>query len=366
MHALVTKTSLSVDDAEDRLREVMAHLAEHDFQVDEKQGVWRLTYQTGQGVLWVEQSTIHAEARADGMELLHDLKMMIAGHLIEFCDPDRAPLVWLGDGAGLARPPAFRVLTVQEVHELGPHFRRIRFGSQDLQRYGQEDNLHCKLMFPQPGVSEPEWPTLNESGLPRLPQGEKRLDLRTYTIRRIDAAQQWLDIDFVLHDDAGPGSRWAAQARRGQLIGMTGPGGRTASLADRMVLAGDETAVPAMARIAEALPDNTACRVLAEVAGPDDELDLSLPVGVQWTWLHRGACAAGESSLLRERFEALDWESVLGQSGESRFVWLGAEFATVQHLRNWARETLKLEKREQLMVAYWRNGLSEHEFKQRA
>src|SRR5690606_32145524 len=133
-------------------------------------------------------------------------------------------------------------------------------------------------------------------------------------------------------------------------------GGRTASPASRMVLAGDETAVPAMARIAEALPDNVHCRVLAEVSGPEDELILSLPGGVQWTWLHRGACPPGESALLRERFEALDWQAELGGK-ESRFVWVGAEFATVQHLRRWARETLQLEKTEHLMVAYWRKGL---------
>ncbi len=88
-----------------------------------------------------------------------------------------------------------------------------------------------------------------------------------------------------------------------------------------------------------------------------------------------GPNAAGKSTLLRalaslpccaNGLKPWTGKACWANRGESRFVWLGAEFATFQHLRNWARETLKLEKREQLMVAYWRNGLSEHEFKQRA
>lgn len=101
--------------------------------------------------------------------------------------------------------------------------------------------------------------------MPNFPKGDKRLDIRTYTIRRIHAQQGWFEVDFVLHEDAGPGSRWAAQATKGQQIGLSGPGGRTASPAGWMLLAGDETALPAIARIGEALPAATTGVVIIEV-----------------------------------------------------------------------------------------------------
>src|SRR5690606_30188057 len=134
----------------------------------------------------------------------------------------------------------------------------------------------------------PEWPTLAADGMPQFPKGDKRLDIRTYTIRRISAPEGWLEVDFVLHEDAGPGSRWAAQAVAGQQIGLSGPGGRTARPAGWMLLGGDETALPAIARITEVLPADTNGVVLIEVQTPADQIPLTTPASMSVQWLHRG------------------------------------------------------------------------------
>jgi NADPH-dependent ferric siderophore reductase len=81
---------------------------------------------------------------------------------------------------------------------------------------------------------------------------------RYYTIRRIDAAAGWVDIDFVLYEAPGPAGDFALSARIGDICGMSGPCGLGIKPAGRYLLAGDETALPAIAGIAERLPSTTA------------------------------------------------------------------------------------------------------------
>ncbi|CAH1650884.1 Fe(3+)-hydroxamate ABC transporter permease FhuB [Hyphomicrobiales bacterium] len=76
---------------------------------------------------------------------------------------------------------------------------------------------------------------------------------RVYTIRAIDHARKELAIDVVLHDDS-VGSNWARNAEPGDRAGLLGPGGGDVIPADWYLLCGDETALPAIARIAAELP----------------------------------------------------------------------------------------------------------------
>src|SRR5690606_14755609 len=113
------------------------------------------------------------------------------------------------------------------------------------------------------------------------------------------------------------GSAWAAQAAIGQQIGLSGPGGRTAQPAAWMLLAGDETALPAIARIGESLPADTRGVVLIEVQSPADQIELSLPSGMTLLWLHRETAAAGAATLLRDAVQACAIPD-----GPDRYVWV--------------------------------------------
>ncbi|KEH12881.1 hypothetical protein GY15_17120 [Delftia sp. 670] len=87
------------------------------------------------------------------------------------------------------------------------------------------------------------------------------------------------------------------------------------------------------------------------------------PAGLQWHWLHRGAAEAGTTTLLIDALRAVRWPDALAGHPASRFVWAAGEFDTAQAVRQWAREERGLEKHEQLVVAYWRRGMSESDFK---
>lgn len=336
------------------LEALLEHLAEHEFIATPGEGGWVLDYDSARIVFAAEGDTLRASITAPTPEALFDARMMAHHHLAEYaaCEPEA--INWEGDQPTFVRPPAFRVLTVLRVEDLSPLLRRVRFQGEDLNRYQSDEDLHCKLLLPQPGAGEPEWPVLGHDGMPRLPEGEKRLDMRTYTVRRIDPEAGWMDIDFVLHEDAGPGSRWAAHARVGDQIGITGPGGRTARPAAWMLLAADETGLPAIARITERLPPDTQGEVIVEVADVANEIVLNVPAGMCLRWLHREQCQAGASTLLQDAIQACN----IPATGD-RFVWVAAEFSTAQTVRAWLRDDLGFSGKDQLVVAYWRHGMDE-------
>lgn len=358
MTAFQTSTIVQLDNAENVLGQILAHLHEHDLFAVRRDNSWQVDYADAKISFTAQADGLHAQVAAPSESSLYEGRMMVFHHIQEFGNCPPQAIQWQGDNVKLERPPAFRLITVQAVSEIGPHMRRVRFGSDDLVRYDREDNIHCKLIFPQPGVLDPEWPTLTANGMPNFPKGDKRLDIRTYTIRRIHAQLGWFEVDFVLHEDAGPGSRWAAQATKGQQIGLSGPGGRTASPAGWMLLAGDETALPAIARIGEALPAATTGVVIIEVQTPADQIPLSMPAGMTMQWLHRAGEPAGTTTLLSDAIQAC---SIAADA--DRFVWVGAEFSTAQAVRAWLRDTVGLGSKEQLVVAYWRRGLDETQMK---
>ena len=74
------------------------------------------------------------------------------------------------------------------------------------------------MFFPVPGQDRPAVPRASTGG-PVWPAGEARPTIRTYTVRRFDAAAGELDVDFVLHEGHGPAAAWARDARPGAWVG---------------------------------------------------------------------------------------------------------------------------------------------------
>lgn len=389
MTQLETSTTVTGLDPASVLDAMLEHLEEHDLAAVRQDDAWVIEYDEARITLRTENSALHAHIAASDPESLYDARMLVFYHIVEFsaCPPEA--IQWDGHALQLERPPAFRLLTVESVTDLSPHMRRVRFLNPELARYQRDDDIHCKLILPPLGLKNPEWPTLAPDGTPQFPTGEKKLDIRTYTIRRIDAGRGWMDIDFVLHEDAGPGAAWAAQAAPGQQIGVSGPGGRTARPADWMLLAGDDTALPAIARIGETLPDHTEGVVIIEVADAASETPLKLPAGMTLRWLHRhahapatGSAAATAASLATSvsppptanptaSAAATPSTGLLETAIRScripdvpdRFFWVAAEFDTAQAVRAWLRGTMGVAGKDQLVVAYWRRGMDETRMK---
>src|ERR1700729_424069 len=176
--------------------------------------------------------------------------------------------------------PRRRTLTVRQVETIAAHMIRVTL-SGDLDGFtslGFDD--HVKLFFPDG--------TKNAEGVPNMLG-------RDFTPRRYDPIKNTLEIDFAIHD-AGPATRWAAQARPGQTLSIGGPRGSFVipTAYDWHLLIADETGLPAIGRRLAELPAGTRVVVLGEIAGPADELAFDTKTNVTVTWAHRNGAAAGE------------------------------------------------------------------------
>lgn len=295
---------------------------------------------------------ISAEGR-DAVALAY-VKLALAEHLLNFAHEERPQIVWQGDGTAGSPLPYFREMRVVRTAQVTPRMRRITLAGDDLQRFAS-GGLHMRLLFPKRREAPPVWPTTGADGRPCWPEAADRPEARVYTIRAIDAAKGEIDVDFVLHDgDDMPGARLAAEARPGDVVGMTGPGGGSVGEADWYLLAGDETALPAIARILEELPSEAKAVVRIEVADAAERQDLRSAADLDLQWLYRDGAPAGTTDALVRAVRAV----ALPADGRSIFAWAGCEHAAFRSIRKYLRDECGLSRSEHLAVAYWRRGVS--------
>ena len=357
MTMLRAQTRIALSDPAAVLRPLCEHLLEHEAQVSEADGVTAISFGDSKAELTAEPGALSVVIEAPDLAQLQGSKFAIASHVVEFAPSLALAIHWRGDGAEPMLPPDFRVLTVTGVEQLTPHMRRIRFRGDDLARYDSLEALHVRLFIPPVGLIEPLWPMIGADGLLQSPPPEQRPAVRKYTIREIDVAAGTLAIDFVLHDDAGPGSAFAARVQAGDRIGMAGPGGRGLKQAQRYLFLADETGLPALARMLEHLPAGAAALALVEIADAGERQALVVPEGVSLRWLHRDGAAPGSTNLLTDALATLDWPAGEG----SLYLWAACEHAAFREIRAAARQYLRPEIDAHLVVSYWRAGVSEEQ-----
>ena len=239
------------------------------------------------------------------------------------------------------------VLTVVSVRDVTPAVRRVTLAAPADVVAAAGPSL--SLLVPRVGDPAPEWPQIARDGRIVWPQGSHGVALRSYTARRQDPAAGEVDIDFVLHGD-GPAAGWAAAAAPGAVLGVASAAPLGEAPAGWLLLAGDETALPAISRILAAAGPLTRGIALLEVAGPEEEQELPGPPGVQVRWLHRSG-EPGTTSLLPDAVAALD-----RPDGEDLFAWVGAESAAVRVVRADLRDRWGLRRAQHHAVGYWRRG----------
>jgi NADPH-dependent ferric siderophore reductase len=240
------------------------------------------------------------------------------------------------------------VLTVSSVTDVTPSVRRVVLSGSPAAVAAAGPTV--SLLVPRVGDPAPRWPQVAKDGRIVWPDGAHGVSLRSYTARRQDPATGEVEIDFVLHGD-GPAAAWAAAAAPGAPLGVAGGGELGERPAGWLLLAGDETALPAITRILGEAAPGTAGVALVEVAGPAEEQPLPAPEGVAVRWLHRGGTPPGESTLLVDAVAALD-----RPAGDDVFAWVAAESGAVRAIRADLRGRWGLGRAQHHAIGYWRRG----------
>lgn len=257
------------------------------------------------------------------------------------------------------------------TQQLAPHMVRVLLEGSDFGTFVPSSftDSYVKLVFVPGDVDVAGLPhplTLDSfAGLP--PQ--KRPSVRTITVRKVDAAARQIALDIVVHGEHGVAGAWAATAQPGQVIYLMGPGGAYTPdpAADWHLLAGDESALPAIATALEALPPNAIGKAFIEVAGPEDQIPLTAPESVQVNWVYRGGRAdmvsddrAGDFAPLVEAVTTTLW--LPGQV----HVFIHGEAQSVMHnLRPYIRKERGVDKKWASSISgYWRRGRTEETFRE--
>ena len=260
------------------------------------------------------------------------------------------------EGGRPARPQV--VLEVVGREQISAHLVRLTLGGPGFADFQDKDatDRYIKILFAKPELNlEPPYDL--EALRQRLP-GEDLPVRRTYTVRHVDVQAQTIDVDFVVHGEEGLAGPWARDAKLGDKLCFSGPGGmfRPKAEFDFHFLAGDETAIPAIAAALEAMDPQMLGRVMIEVNDSEDEIELRAPAGVTVQWLHRNAPFSPETTILEEAVRQAPWPQGHVQ------VFCHGEREVMKSLRRYFHGERQVERRDLSLSAYWAFGRVEDEF----
>lgn len=288
---------------------------------------------------------------------------------------------------------------VAAVTDLTPSFRRFTFRGEGLSAYGDPGyDQRVKILFPTPTAPIESMPTDADwyDRWRTMPE-DARPVMRTYTTRAVRNTAGEVDIDMVAHDVIGPASAWIADAQVGDEVLILAPTVEHTGVSygidfvppahtDAILLAGDETAAPAIARILEQLPSDARGVVVLEVPHPDDVAYLPVHPGFELITAAREGEATRHAHLVSAveevarrlapegvgaDVEEIDvdteilWEvprTAKGGAALKRaplYAWLAGEASAIKALRRHLVGDVGVDRRAVAFMGYWRLGRSE-------
>ncbi|GGZ91493.1 siderophore-interacting protein [Streptomyces subrutilus] len=265
----------------------------------------------------------------------------------------------------------FFALEVLRTRRLGRSFLRVTFGGESLAAFrsgGFDQSL--SLFLPPAHREHTELPsTAGDTWFAawRAMPPEQRPVMRSYTVReqrRGPGGGDEVDIDFVLHGDASPASRWAGRAAAGHRVLAIGPAvAENKSVrfqpppgTDALFLYADETALPAAAAILERLPADARVRAWFEVPHAQDRLALATPADADITWIVREGAGRDRAERVLDVLRAAE-----PPRSEGPYVWLAGEAGTVRAVRRHFVRDRAVDRRRVRFTGYWRLGASEEQ-----
>ncbi|MFJ3382693.1 MULTISPECIES: siderophore-interacting protein [unclassified Curtobacterium] len=294
----------------------------------------------------------------------------------------------------------FRVFSVRvaAVTSLTPNFVRVTLTGDELGSFSAVGlDQRIKIVLPIPGHGFTDLPDGSDwyTAWRELPDATRN-PLRTYTVRSFRPDARELDIDFVAHGDTGPASRWVSSCAVGDELRIVGPavpsspaelpaGGAefAPGAANRILLAGDETAAPAICAILESLDVATVGHVFIEVPTDADRLPVTAPAGVEVRWIARNGashgvrmtdqvhawastavsgaapCSSSDELVDVDVDEQVLWE-IPPVTDSQLYAWIAGEAGCIKELRRHLVRGVGLDRKQVAFMGYWRHGKAEN------
>ena len=267
------------------------------------------------------------------------------------------------NGGRVAAPPRRRprpyAATVTEVTAVTPYLTRVTLGGDDLAGFRWPGPAsHLKLFLPEPGQRDVEIPPADAEGFMISVPGRPRPTTRTFTPRRWDEARNQLELEFVLHGH-GPASQWALQAKPGDLVAVSQPRRTYEPRPDtrRLLVAGDESALPAIETLLEAISPDVKAEILIELEDTDHQVTLPDRANTSTRWLTRSLGSMPGGALIGAiQAWTPDAENAEGPGQ----VWAACEALAVRDIRAHLLGPLGFDRDHVLTRGYWRAGEANH------
>ncbi|OBG90197.1 iron ABC transporter permease [Mycobacterium sp. E3251] len=221
--------------------------------------------------------------------------------------------------------------TVTETVQIAPHFVRVRMTSPTLfEDVDAEPAAWLRFWFPDPDGSSTEFQ-------------------RAYTISEADVSSGRFAVDIVLHEPAGPASKWARTVQPGATIAVMAlmgssrfdvPGEQPAGY----LLIGDSASIPGMNGIIGVVPDDVPIEMYLE---QHDDNDVLIPITqhprLQVHWVVRR-----DEKSLAAAIDNRDWSNW--------YAWATPEATVLKHVRTRLRDEFGFPKSVVHAQAYWSAG----------
>jgi len=250
-------------------------------------------------------------------------------------------------GARVRRePPRLLMAAVESMSRITPHMARIHLHGQALAEMDHpQPAASVRLFTPFPGSDELPSVVWNGNAY-RLADGTRPL-IRTFTPLHFDSAAGRLDLDVVLHE-AGAATRWLETAQPGDPVAVSGPGrGYTVDPEPAgYLLVGDESALPAIRQVIEAIAPDVVVRVVVEVGSSEACQELPFHPGLHAEWAIRTEGGHPGSALL-PALRAADVDNAVT-------AWAAGEAGAMFHVRKYLLEGRSLDRRRVTVRGYWK------------
>lgn len=255
-------------------------------------------------------------------------------------------------------PLILRKLQVIRTDDVTPRMRRVTLGGPELGAFHRDGHHlpafaspafddHVKLIFAPGGDIADALPVQRARSIDWLPSAVRQT--RDYT--PVEVTPESVSFDFVVHSAGsdsirGPAEAWATTAKPGDDLWVVGPKSSTVvpEEADWVLLAGDETALPAVRRFLAERPVDGPVRVVLTIADSSSRQDLGHTEIDEVIWT---VAPPGDPFVLARAVEEL--ERPTGRP----YVWAAAESRSLLPIRKFAKRELGADKSNTDITGYW-------------